>query len=137
MFNFLIIPYPKIAKFQMVSGFASSKLERFHVICAMDKMFLLANSGFSKFSVLRIIDLCNATVISSNKEFSRLIFWSEGYFVRFSAEEGYVDLSANSVAVRLECAYAYADLGLHCPHMPEDPFSCDALHIKTERSGKK
>ena len=28
-----------------------------------------------------------------------------------------------------ECADAQADLGLHCPHMPEDTFSLGAAHI--------
>ena len=40
-----------------------------------------------------------------------------------------IDSSADSVALRSDCAYTLSDLELHCPHMSEDPFSPLTLHI--------
>ena len=40
-----------------------------------------------------------------------------------------MDSSADSVALRSDCANAQADLELHWPHMSEDPFLHDAAHM--------
>ena len=38
-----------------------------------------------------------------------------------------IDVSADIVAHRSECADAPADLEIHSPHMSELPFACDGL----------
>ena len=40
----------------------------------------------------------------------------------------------DTVALRLDCADAQADLELHCPHMFEDSFSHDAAHVSCVNS---
>ena len=45
------------------------------------------------------------------------------YTVRLFVDKGFIDVSADSVVLRLDCADAQADLELHCPHKARDKMS--------------
>ena len=54
---------------------------------------------------------------------ARHIIWSESYTVCLSVKEGYIDSSADSKALRSDCAAVPVDLEAHCPHIGCD--KCD------------
>ena len=45
------------------------------------------------------------------------VVWSESYIVSLYVKLGYIDLSTDSTAVRLDCTDAQADLELNCPQV--------------------
>ena len=51
--------------------------------------------------------------------------WLENDNVRYSVEYSFIDLSADSLALRSDCADGQAELKIHCPHLPNT--SRDAL----------
>ena len=51
--------------------------------------------------------------------------WSESHTVGNYISQGIIDLSADKVALRSDCANARTDPELHCPHLPEGILSCD------------
>ena len=53
----------------------------------------------------------------------------ESYTVRLIANEVLCYRKADSVALRSDCADVQFDLELHGPHMSEDQFTHDAVHV--------